>query len=70
MGREVQAHMCSLNGGLRTVKIVFEQGSNSVIVKYDNNYYSAIFNPFTWSYYVDDVYGKIPEKVVRERLGR
>ena len=52
------------------MKIVFEQDSNSVIVKYDNNYYSAIFNPFTWSYYVDDVYGKIPEKVVRERLGR
>lgn len=41
------------------VTIISEQGFNNVVAEYNGKRYTAIFNPFSGLYYVDDVYGKI-----------
>jgi hypothetical protein len=43
------------------VKIVHENGCNEVIAQYQGKLYTAVFNPFVGLYYVDDIYGEIPE---------
>jgi hypothetical protein len=45
-----------------TVTIVEHTDNNHVIAEYNGQRYSAIFNPFSGMYYVDDVYGKIEEE--------
>lgn len=58
MEKIVKAHINSLNGALDNVKIIKENySSNQYIVDYKGKKCTAIFNYFTWSYYVDDVYG-------------
>ena len=39
--------------------ILHENGSNDVVAEYKGKRYTAIFNPFTGLYYVDDVYGEL-----------
>ena len=39
------------------VTILHENGLNDVIAGYKGKRYTAIFNPFSCLYYVDDVYG-------------
>lgn len=54
----------SLNGAKKEVKIldkrVTEYGTEYV-VEYNGKTCTAIYNPFTCSYYVDDIYGIIKE---------
>jgi len=39
------------------VAILHENGCNDVIAEYKGKRYTAIFNPFSCLYYVDDKYG-------------
>ena len=39
------------------VTILHENGLNDVIAEYNGKRYTAIFNPFSGLYYVDDKYG-------------
>ena len=41
------------------VTIISHKNNNEVVAEYGGVYYSAIFNPFAGSYFVDDVDGRI-----------
>ena len=42
--------------------ILHEKRNNDVIVEYKGIRCSAIFNPFTGMYYVDDLYSVLPDQ--------
>lgn len=44
---------------VREVTIVEKTGDNQYVAEFEGTYATAIFNPFSGLYYVDDVYGKI-----------
>jgi len=44
------------------VAILHEKGANDVIAEYNGRRCTAIFNPFSGLYYVDDVYGVLPDQ--------
>lgn len=44
------------------VLILHENGSNDVVAEYNGKRYTAIFNPFVCLYYVDDIYGLLPDQ--------
>ena len=56
--RKVKAMIHSLNAQ-DEVTIISENGNNNVIAEYEGKQYTAIFNPFTCLYYVDNVYGEV-----------
>lgn len=61
--KKVQAMVHSLNA-LDEVTIIsenYENGMNKVIAEYNGKRCTAIFNPFSGYYYVDDVYGVIED---------
>ncbi len=55
---KTQAHIHSLDGQMDEITILKKIGSNSYLVDYRGVKYSAIFNPFNWTYYADDIYGR------------
>lgn len=52
-------HIHSLNGEIRLIEILKKLDKNNYMVKYNNQYCTAIYNGYTDSYYVDDIYGII-----------
>jgi hypothetical protein len=44
------------------VIILHERGSNDVIAEYNGKRCTAIFNPFVGLFYVDDIYGILPNQ--------
>ena len=46
------------------VIILHENGANDVVAEYKGRRYTAIFNGFVGLYYVDDVYGQLPDQHV------
>ena len=44
------------------VTILHENGSNDVVAEYKGARYTAIFNGFSGMYYVDDLYGMLPNQ--------
>jgi hypothetical protein len=44
-----------------TGRDISENGNNNVVAKYEGKKYTAVNNPFSGLYYVDDVYGAIAE---------
>ena len=46
------------------VIILHENGVNDVIAEYKGVRYTAIYNGFVCSYYVDDIYGELPDQHV------
>ena len=44
------------------VTILHENGSNDVVAEYKGIRYTAIFNVFSGLFYVDDLYGKLPNQ--------
>lgn len=46
-----------------TVYIVEYKDNNNVTAEYNGHRYTAIYNPFVGLFYVDDIYGKIDEKL-------
>ena len=59
MNVKAQAHIHSLGGQLAEVTIIETRVDNVFVAVYNGKKYSAIFNFFNWSYYVDDIYGII-----------
>jgi hypothetical protein len=55
---KTKAMVHSLND-LDEVTIISEDGPNNVVAEYKGKRCTAIFNPFSGFYYVDDVYGVI-----------
>ena len=47
---------------LGDAEIIKEIGDNKYLAKYNNIYCTAIFNYYTGSYYIDDVYGIVSEE--------
>ena len=43
------------------VTIISEKDCNNVVAEYNGNRYTAVYNGFVGLYYVDDIYGKIPD---------
>lgn len=64
---KVYAHIHSLDGEIKEVTILKQDNMfghpipNTYIVDYGGVICTAIFNPITCQYYVDDKYGKIKE---------
>jgi hypothetical protein len=56
----------SLDGGLAEATILERIGDNKYIAQYGDVKCTAIFNPFSGYYYVDDRYGIIPDRKERE----
>jgi hypothetical protein len=46
---------------LDDVEIISHTDNNNVVAEYKGKRYTAIFNVFTFIYYVDDIYGEIKE---------
>ena len=44
------------------VTILHEDGCNDVVAEYQGIRYTAIFNGFVCLYYVDDLYGRLPNQ--------
>ena len=44
------------------VTILHEKGNNDVIAEYKGVRCTAIYNPFSGLYYVDDIYGVLPDE--------
>ena len=42
--------------------ILHENGPNDVVAEYNGKRYTAIFNVFVGLYYVDDLYGELPNQ--------
>ena len=59
----VTAHIRSLDGQMDQVNLIKHNfaDNNHVIVEYKGKRCTAVWNPFVLAYYVDDVYGLIPE---------
>lgn len=48
--------------------IIEKIGDNLYIAEYKGKRYTAIFNPFRWLYYLDDIYGAVPDEVSAKNL--
>lgn len=44
------------------VTILHEKNNNDVIADYNGKRCTAVFNPFVGLYYVDDIYGVLPDE--------
>jgi hypothetical protein len=55
----------TLDGGLAEATILKRTGDNQYLADYNGVKCTAIFNPFSGRYYVDDKYGVVKE--LRER---
>ena len=51
------------------VAILHEKGINDVIAEYKGKRYTAIYNPFAGLYYVDDIYGMLPNQHICPACG-
>lgn len=60
MKTEIEAVVHSLKG-LALVEIVEHKNNNHCLARYNGKLCTAVFNPFSGYYYVDDIYGVIEE---------
>ena len=51
------------------VTILHEKNNNDVIAEYNGKRYTDIFNPFVGLFYVDDIYGVLPDQRKCPRCG-
>ena len=58
------------NSNLAEATIIRRIGDNRYLAEYNGVKCTAIFNPFVGRYYVDDVYGVIPDSAPREYCSR
>ena len=59
---KTMAHIKSLNGEMKEVTVLENDGGNNYIVEYGGVKCTAIFNWFNCTYYADDIYGIIKEQ--------
>ncbi|MCL2619885.1 MAG: hypothetical protein FWD97_02980 [Defluviitaleaceae bacterium] len=67
-GFKTQAMIHSLKSHDEVI-ILHENGVNDVVAEYKGIRYTAIFNGFVCSYYVDDIYGELPDQHVCPSCG-
>ena len=60
------AHIHSMGGQKDTIEIIEEKGFNNVVARYKGKFYTAIFNPFSMAFYLDDLYGHLPDYTITE----
>lgn len=65
--KKVKAMVHSLNS-LAEVTIISEKDNNHVIAEYNGQKCTAVNNPFSGYYYVDDIYGVIKNDDMMKRL--
>ena len=58
---KAMAHIHSLEGEIREVTVLDNDGGNKYIVEYNGVKCTAIFNPFVGMLYADDKYGIVKE---------
>lgn len=63
----IQAVIHSLQGEDTVAEIRRLAGDNQYAALYNGEWYSAIFNPFTGRYYVDNLYGNMTAEQVEQR---
>ena len=56
-----ECHIHTLDGGLAEATILKRTGDNQYLADYNGIKCTAIFNPFSGRYYVDNKYGVIKE---------
>ena len=54
---------------LAEAEIIKKIGDNLYLAEYNGVRCTAIFNPFVCRYYVDDLYGRIPQEKVNVSVG-
>ncbi len=59
---KAMAHIHSLNGEMKEVTVLENDGGNKYVVEYNGVKCTAIFNWYTCSYYADDKYGIITKE--------
>lgn len=59
MRKETQAVIHSLHGKLDTAIILSHVANNHCLAEYKGEICSAVWNPFSGYYYIDDIYGKM-----------
>ena len=59
MRQETEAVIHSLHGKLDTVIILSHEDNNHCLAEYKRDVCTAVWNPFSGYYYVDDIYGKV-----------
>ncbi len=59
MRMETEAVIHSLHGELDTAIIIAHKDNNHCLAEYKGQVYTAVWNPYSGYYYVDDVYGKV-----------
>ena len=62
MRMETEAVIHSLHGKTDTAIILSHEDNNHCLVEYKRQVYTAVWNPFSGYYYVDDVYGKVEKQ--------
>lgn len=65
--RTVRAMVHSLQA-LAEVTIISKKDNNHVIAEYNGKRCTAVDNPYSGLFYVDDIYGVIPESMTDEDL--
>ena len=65
-----QCHIHTLNGGLDEATILKKTGDNQYLADYNGVKCTAIFNPFSGAFYVDDKYGVVKDTKPQARGGR
>lgn len=61
MAYKTTAHIHSLNGAKDEITVLEKVGDNDYIAEYKGVKCHALFNPFVWEFYADDVYGIVKE---------
>ncbi len=62
MRLETEAVIHSLNGKLDTAIIISHEDCNHCLAEYKGEVCTAVWNPFSGYYYVDDIYGKVQKQ--------
>ena len=62
MRMETEAVIHSLDGKLDTAIILSHEDNNHCLAEYKGQVYTAVWNPFSGYYYVDDIYGKVEKQ--------
>lgn len=59
---KISAHIHSLNGEMKEAAILEKVGDNDYIAEYRGVKCHAVFNPFNYTYYLDDIYAIVREE--------
>ena len=67
MRQEVQAIIHSLNGNTDNAIILSHKDNNHCFAEYKGEVCTAIWNPFSGYYYIDDINGKVAKNTTEKQ---